>query len=576
MVFHTRQHLGAHAFGVHGIHSDEQYLAHSTVCGGCLKDFRTTARAVQHLKYKGNGCFLKLIGTREFLPPHRQDLPDSLKDAKRLPCLRLHHGPLRPSPGERHRSALLTERYWLHHETQLSMSVLSPAALDIIKVALWQRCDAFLRTHHRPSAALACDYVDDFAAEIFDLFEHFGPGVDIACVLWLEEQCAATLSDTLPLHLQILIDDWASALPLWTARKRLAAIDQALEADLEETPPMPVAVGAPRPRSRDTFPRQFDLLQSWEASRHRRVITCWRTVPRDPTPTFLVFVHLYSGRRRPGDVHTWLEKFLAPQQGSCVILSLDTAVHERLNVWSATLWRFLVSIAEAGHLAALLLGPPCETWTAARHKVLKDTFGTVLRGPRPVRSRTMPWGLPVRGVAELQQVAVGSSLLLRGLHLAVLTALHGGIVLGEHPREVPDDCIPSIWTTAILCTLLSGPTPFSLTHLEQWEFGCKGIKPTTILTAHTDLEFWLSQFRRPWLTKPRFALIGKNAQGAVRTAAAKEYPPLLNCAFAAAMSHNVARVCTADSQDHLLAAAREFEGLRHQFQDSWRADYQPV
>lgn len=74
--------------------------------------------------------------------------------------------------------------------------------------------------------------------------------------------------------------------------------------------------------------------------------------------------------------------------------------------------------------------------------------------------------------------------------------------------------VPSIWETALVQMLLSGPTPFSLTHLEQWHFGAKGVKPTTLLTANIDIKHLLQHMRCTWLLRPRYALIGRTNDGA--------------------------------------------------------------
>ena len=75
------------------------------------------------------------------------------------------------------------------------------------------------------------------------------------------------------------------------------------------------------------------------------------------------------------------------------VLSIDTAVDPTLNVRDHRLWHFLMSIAHEGRLLGLLQGPPCETWTAARHDEQRDPDGTLIRGPRPLRAADNLWGL---------------------------------------------------------------------------------------------------------------------------------------------------------------------------------------
>ena len=57
------------------------------------------------------------------------------------------------------------------------------------------------------------------------------------------------------------------------------------------------------------------------------------------------------------------------------VLSIDTAVDERLDVHDQKLWSFLMQIAREGRVLGLIQGPPCETWTSARHHQQLDEDG---------------------------------------------------------------------------------------------------------------------------------------------------------------------------------------------------------
>eukprot|EP00438_Fugacium_kawagutii_P020996 Skav228361 [mRNA] locus=scaffold1981:117582:121517:+ [translate_table: standard] len=572
----SKQQLGAHLFSGHGIYSDERGFAQTSTCPGCLKDFRTSARLVQHLKYRGNGCFSRLAGVRPPDEPTTVKLPPHLQDVKRLPCVRRLYGPLRPLPHERHRTALLTKKFWLTHEAQAWADIGAVPEYPALLAAFSLRCEAWLDNFAGSTTMTLSTLADQFVDIVMELYSVWGAPVEVACVDWLQSQRDSPHNDQLHYAIEYVIADWAAEIPLWDLRCQLADIEEALLHPPDSSSSRPAAPGLARVRERDILTLHFDRLTLWEKSRRDRPILKWPSPPATLELPFRVFVHLYSGRRRPGDVHSWLEHYLAGQPGHSVLLSLDTAVHPALNIWDHRLWSFLCDIARAGRLAALLLGPPCETWTAARHRALLDLHGRALRGPRPLRSKSQPWGIAFRGLSELKQVNVGSTLLLRGVHLAVITALNGGVVLGEHPREVMEPEVPSIWSTSLLQTLLSGPTPFSLVHLEQWKFGSRGVKPTTILTAHTDLAYWLKQYECTWLPRPQYALIGRAADGAFRTASAKEYPTQLNRVFAAAMCSRTVEVCKDTPKDTLYAAAREFESLCQQFSSDWKPDYQPI
>lgn len=136
------------------------------------------------------------------------------------------------------------------------------------------------------------------------------------------------------------------------------------------------------------------------------------------------------------------------QRDIFLVLSVDTAIDESMIVLSADLWAFLINVARAGRLRALLLGPPCETWSAARFVQIASTSGR--RPPRPLRLTSSIWGLEGLSSRELLQVSVGNTLLLRGLWLAVTVALHKGAVILEHPMMPLEPHKPSIWRTAMI------------------------------------------------------------------------------------------------------------------------------
>ena len=80
--------------------------------------------------------------------------------------------------------------------------------------------------------------------------------------------------------------------------------------------------------------------------------------------------HLFSGRRRHGDCHHWIEQLghtYFPDI-DIVLLSLDTAVCGELgNLLCGDGFESLRRILALGLITASLSGPPCETWSAARH-----------------------------------------------------------------------------------------------------------------------------------------------------------------------------------------------------------------
>eukprot|EP00435_Cladocopium_sp_Y103_P032318 s136_g8.t1 len=101
-------------------------------------------------------------------------------------------------------------------------------------------------------------------------------------------------------------------------------------------------------------------------------------------PTIWI-LHLFSGRRRRGDCHFWVQCCQSLLSGFAVrILSVDTAIHSQLgNLDRGPYFDMLLRIIRKSFFAAGLTGPPCETFSAARHIQLQSP-----RQPRPLRSRT--------------------------------------------------------------------------------------------------------------------------------------------------------------------------------------------
>ena len=281
-----------------------------------------------------------------------------------------------------------------------------------------------------------------------------------------------------------------------------------------------------------------------EQLRHGMVVTVRPTVQSSSWrrtisgATFYV-VHLYSGRRRVEDLQWHLEKLLACHPGHIQVLSVDTAVHHMCDVNNADNWKCFWELADSGFLLAMVLGPPCETWSAARNEAILDEQGQAVSGPRPLRSPWRPWGIDSLAPREYRQIQVGMRLLLRGLLLAILTVINGGSAILEHPAEPNKEGRPSVWKTGLVKLLLNSSL-FNKHAFAQFRFGSPGVKPTTflyggmprlpqVMRAHEDHR----------ITKPTAPLIGRMATGAFRTSAAKEYPGPLCAAMAACIMDQI-------------------------------------
>jgi hypothetical protein len=205
------------------------------------------------------------------------------------------------------------------------------------------------------------------------------------------------------------------------------------------------------------------------------------TAPRHGLREPKLVLHLFSGRRRPGDIQHWYE-LLADSQ-ALYVLSLDIALsteHGDLTK-RATIERWLALVA-TGRVLAIYAGPPCESWSAARYNALPDRATNTL--PRPIRSDVEPWGITGITPAERRQVTAANALLEAALLFASAAARHGATMVLEHPRAPAwRTDAPTIWNLPEVRELVSHPSS-TLVHLDQCTAGARSQKPTTLLAIN--------------------------------------------------------------------------------------------
>ena len=119
-------------------------------------------------------------------------------------------------------------------------------------------------------------------------------------------------------------------------------------------------------------------------------------------------------------------------------------------------------------------GPPCETYTAARH--MED-------GPPPLRSHDWPQGLPHNSLKSWRQTRVGSILMRFMLTMICALARVGGMALLEHPAFpvwIASKRPSSIWSSTVV-RWLKRLHCAQIVTFDQCLYGCKARKPTTFL-----------------------------------------------------------------------------------------------
>ena len=258
------------------------------------------------------------------------------------------------------------------------------------------------------------------------------------------------------------------------------------------------------------------------------------TMPRSLSRQKII-LHAYAGRRRRGDIEWYIDEIAKNHPGIVIhVASVDIVIDETYGDISKEATRnYWVNHILEGHVIGFLAGPPCNTWSRARHHVLADATG-----PRVVRTTDAPWGKDSLRLSELQQVSLGTLLLGFAFQCIVALALRCGVGFIEHPRD-PEQCeYVSIWRLPVLRAILELPN-IRLLHLAQGLFGSPSAKPTTLLVLGMhSLEAELHA-HRVTTELPHGMSVGKDARGQFKTAPLKEYPPAMCKGIASALCTDV-------------------------------------
>ena len=493
----------------------------------------------QHLRYRPNKCWDRIHGIKQPDEPVTIHLPAHLQGVCRLPAVRRHHGPLRPTSHHRERQRVRQALRLIQEEGAPDYAWWEPdLAAPMVTTCFARFGDCLQQWKQHPTEEA---FHNDFFNLLFNMNipEFQAARIFIA---WIKSEfqdlhsaCDPELYDLLECSHMSMLED----IHIWQLRTRRKLLMSCWE-KLEQGEPKPSRTvqlqHTPHQRNHQVS-STYRMMSSDEAGRRQWTILQPPKVVKTPGAGPYYVVHLYSGRRRDEDFHYFMQKFLekGPQQisQSVLVISIDTAIDASMNVHDARLWAFLLEAARNGQILALLLGPPCETWSGARFEEQLDEEGKPLKGPRPLRGAPdCPWGLEQLSLKELQQILIGNGLLLKGLHLGACVACQGGAVALEHPAPPYQIERPSVWRTAIIKLLCSAGMPFRQYTFQQWRHGAQGVKPTTLLYAHAAIPSIFAANEQRHLERPTVPLIGRAADGSFKTAVAKEYPAGMNFCFA--------------------------------------------
>ena len=586
--FPNRQRLQVHQWTAHQVISVERQFAITPECQACHRHFWTIARLQQHLRLSRqhpNGCFEQL--TWRFPPelvPHHATCPDELQGVHRLPACAAATVPTyeeavslrsRDDADQQFRHRWQHEGFPNERDVSFDESIL-PTIVAILQEwrpgefvdpqePIDQICDLL---HNQPSEPAQHQAVWSFVHWIFTCFRKSQfPALSEATFSRLFQQMWQLVR-----HLPL------GNLLLWKHRMDNAYCPDLLAADCI----------ADR-QTRDREPIHFSLMDQTKLlfpffaqpivqmpPPLQVPLVIWKGQPT------LLLVHLYSGRRRIGDCHWWVNGLAESKFPAFPILvvSFDTALSATLgNLDRGNTFTRLCEIAQTGAVAGCLTGPPCETFSAARNVQLLH------KCPRPLRTRVQPWGLLSLTCREYRQVEMGTRLLFHSWIVEANVALTGGGSIQEHPREPPQADFVSVWRTQVHADWMMRITDAHPHTVQQWQFGAPGVKPTTLRALNLGDPHIVAQalqhYQDPTLVRPNHVLTGKDAKRNYKTSAAKEYPSRLCGALSEAMLAGLTHrgslygfrhvALTADNQSWLETVLSTSSSIT---EGTWLPDYQ--
>lgn len=278
-----------------------------------------------------------------------------------------------------------------------------------------------------------------------------------------------------------------------------------------DQPARPGRAAPPRPQ-----PERHDVLRALGGG----VIP----TPRQLAPSSgRVVLSLFAGHRRERDIQWHFER--SPRARGFIFLSLDIVNHAvygdltRLGTIGA-----IRDLIAQRHVVGIVLAPPCETWSAARHNPVPGAHA-----PRPLRSRACLWGLPRNTLTKREQlqVSLGSSFMRLSIEILRLAQAGGIPAVLEHPETALHVPAPSCWLLPEMQALSS--LPGAQQHLiHQCTLGTPFRKPTRLgAVAFPQLAARIaSEPTRCKCTHSShdLSLIGRAPGQGFRTAQAKAYP----------------------------------------------------
>ena len=471
--FATNRGLQAHKRRKHQMYSPEHPYLAGTQCQYCMTEFWSTQRLQQHLAYIPkkvgyNRCFQALQASGMTFDYERQEAPPQFRGLNRVDAVPVY-GPFLPMPDPIADEIAKLQTIIEDHQRRLQSyefpadaAVKAEALADILTKATQQFARHEWATggwEVRDAAGALGDKWLGLLVRFPEIYHGWAAYVFITWGNTLMQDLQESLHDGY--MEQIIEDAYASIAPDLEyyqlteeiAQMRRRRWDLSQQQQDPGKPHRPAKDLRQPAQLRRTGPQAFPSLYADHPRWQEKLKQCKMTqLPDEAFATFVqqprqqrafYVVHLFSGRRRANDLRDWLVH-LGGQVGLTIhVLSMDTAV----DMTTGDLrqcgpnWELLLRLYKEQHVLATVCGPPCETYTEARHT--EPPPG--IKWPRPLRSASALFGLSGLTGRELVQLEFGSLFCLQCLHVLALHMCGGGMFLMEHPAAPLDETRASIW-----------------------------------------------------------------------------------------------------------------------------------
>ena len=198
-------------------------------------------------------------------------------------------------------------------------------------------------------------------------------------------------------------------------------------------------------------------------------------------------LYLFSGCSRKGSVSFWTRKLAAKWQVKVQIDMVDIKVRPHLDLTKGAVQQSLLNKIKAGVYAAIIMSPPCSTFTRA-------TFSN-RRGPRPVRTFVHLRGLPRLTWTERKKANWGNVMTDFSYEVCKAVRKTHTIVIFDNPEDLgaiqqgPFEGLrpASMWQWPIFGELVESGD-FQTCAFYQQDFGTDYLKPTRLLLKNVEVD----------------------------------------------------------------------------------------